>query len=467
MSPQDDGVALHPRVALAPLLAAADPACAATARELLGKQMPPVRASKLDQTRWPASVARAVLGLGRVPFERLVREGHAVADGDGQFTAATLNELLWLVSGSPDPRQSMLPLSVLRGGKHRESLATLIGKIKAGVIGSYYCPPPDGLSGLSCVVADPSEPEMLEGLTVGAAAVRLGTNEESVRRAIKLQLLPASKGSATSAVQWTIEVAALESFQAKHVFASEIARQHGVSVTTIASRLRSAGLVPVSGPGIDGGATFVFRRQDLVRLELPLVLTGSYRSPGGRKKGPTRKSAVQPGHVAGHEAAQALEISARQLREVIKAGWISPSASHTHRQMFDRDAVAGLQLRLGRDFIPLAEAARLLGQTAAQFRRTWVATGLVQVHRFADRVLVETAGFVRIRETWRELGSASSIGRDLKRRRWLCPNLSTMGQLAEPTRLGTGTRQVRLYPRSAAVLRHYDMAEGRVERGAP
>ena len=464
LSVQNDGVLLHPRVALAPLLAATDPACSATARELLRRAMPVIRVPKLDQVRWPASVARAVLGLGRVPFEKLVQEGHAVADADGLFTAATLNELLWIVAGRLDAKQPMLPLATLRAGKRRESLAALVSKIKAGDIVSHYCPPPDGLSGLHCAVGESAEPEASEGVTLSAAAVQLGTNEESVRRAIKLQLLPASKGSATSAVQWTIDPAALEAFQAKNVFASEIARQHGVSVTTIANRLRSAGLEPISGPGVDGGATFIFKRPDLMRLDLPTVLVGPYRSPGGRKKGPAGHSATQPGHVAGHEAAQALGISVRHLREVIKAGWISPSASDARRQVFDRDAVAGLQLRLGRDFVPLEEAACMLGQTAAQFRKTWVVTGTLQAHRFADRTLVEAAGLDRAREIWREMGSASSIARGLNRRRWLCPNLATMGQLPAPTRLGTGARQVRLYPRGSPALQRHDMTQGPVGR---
>ncbi|TCJ11603.1 hypothetical protein EZJ19_15120 [Parasulfuritortus cantonensis] len=127
----------------------------------------------------------------------------------------------------------------------------------------------------------------------------------------------------------------------------------------------------------------------------------------------------------------------------------------SRHQVFSRDAVLSLKQQLGRNYVLLSEAARKLGQTEAQFRKTWITTGIVQCHSYPGQKLIHCQDLDRIRAIWSEAGSASSIGDDLKRRRWLCPNLTKMGQLSEVTQLGTGPQKVRLYPRSAPVLQHY------------
>lgn len=452
---QEDGVILHPRVALAPLLAAPEVDCLNTARTLLSQAMPCVRVERLAEVGWSASVAQKVLGIGRMAFRKLIEARHIEAADTGRFSASSINELLWLVAGASDPTHPMLPLQALRGGRHRKSLAALISMIKSGKLVAFHSGTQAGLSGLRCAVDEPPASAIPEGMGISDAASRLGTNEESLRRAIKLRLIPATKGTRTSAVQWTIQVPALEGFESNYVFASAIARQHGASVTTIASRLRSAGLVPVSGPGIDGGATFIFRRGDLDGVDLASVLSSAYHSPAGRKKRVDTPSSTALDQQTGRDAARALGISMRKLREVVRQGWLSPSPEVSRRQMFDHKAVGELKQRLDCDFIPLVEAARQLGQTVAQFRKTWITTGVVPCHNFADQRLVERADVDRVRAIWSEAGSASSIGDDLGRRRWLCQNLTKMGHLSEVAHLGSGSQTVRLFPRSAPLLQHY------------
>lgn len=452
---QEGGVVLHPRVALAPLLAAPEASCLNSARTLLSQAMPCVRINRLAEVGWSASVAQRVLGIGRMPFRKLIEARHIESADGGRFSAASINELLWLVAGANDPAHPMLPLQVLRGGRQRKSLAELISMIKSGALVAFHSGAQAGLPGLSCAVDEPPAPAIPEGMRISDAASRLGTNEESLRRVIKLRLIPATKGTRTSAVQWTIQEPALERFESNYVFASAIARQNGASVTTVASRLRSAGLVPISGPGLDGGATFIFRRGDLEGMDLVTVLSGTYRSPAGRKKHADAPSSPAPDRQTGRDAARALGISLRKLREVVRQGWLSPALEVSRRQSFDHKAVDDLKQRLDCDFIPLGEAACQLGQTVTQFRKTWIATGVVPCRNFADLRLIERADVDRIRAIWSEAGSASSISKDLGRQRWLCQNLTKMGQLSEVAHLGSGSQTVRLFPRNAPLLQHY------------
>lgn len=445
---------IHPRVALAPLLTAPTADCAGAARNLLSRAAPDLMAENLDHIWWPSTTAMAVLGINRVPFKKLVQAGHLTPREDGRHSAAAINELLWNLTGSRDCEASMQSLSALRAGPNPESLASLITRIKTGDITSYCCPVDAGLVGLRCA---PTHRQATTTVILGIrdVAQRLGTNTESVRGAIRLGWLDGTKGTLRSAVEWSVTSASMQVFEDLYVFASAIAKAHRVSALTIASRLRSVGLIPVSGPDVDGGVTYIFKRIALAEIDLASALTEPYRSPGGRKKNGVHQE--RAGGMPSKETAAILGISVRQLRDVVGAGWIAPAAVSQRRRVFAPAAIRELKRSLDEDFVPLAEAARQLGQTPAQFRSTWIRTGVVHAYRFADWTLIKWSDRGRMLETWSKVGSASSIGSHLKRPRWLCPNLTKMGELTSPCRLGAGTRHVRLYPRNAEKLKSYDL----------
>lgn len=454
-APDDIGDVLHPRVALAPLLSMRDRRCRKIAAELLAKRMPVIHATRLDDVLWPAATVQSVLNIGRVPFDKLVADQHIVPVEDGRYSAAAVNDLLSYVIAGSKSQHVGLPLDKLRGGQRRQSLAELIGMIKMKEIKAYSCPPQGGLADLRCVPKEPSPPAAFDGITLHEAAFRLGTNFESVRGVIRLKLLHATKGTALSAVQWGIREPSIAEFDEKFVFASAIAKRHGAAVTTVSSRLRSAGLRPVSGPGIDGGVTFLFMRDDVERIDLHQVLTQSYQSPAGRKRRADGESSRMIELLSSSEVARELGVSVRQLRDIVQHGWIAPIAIISRRQAFDPGAVRALQHRLDKDFLPIANAARRLGQTEAQFWKTWISTGVMRCHRFSRRAVIERVDLERAEVIWREAGSASSIAATLNRERWLCQNLMKMGQLPAAEMLGHGSKSVRLYKRDAPALSNY------------
>ena len=292
------------------------------------------------------------------------------------------------------------------------------------------------------------------GLGLKAVATRLGTNTESIRSAIHLRLLAGTKGTPRSAVEWTVSVDSLHAFEADYVFASSVARANGVSALTIANRLRSAGLEPVSGPDVDGGITYVFKRRHLAQFDLASVLHGPYRSRAGRKAGGT---IVQADFMSSRECAAVLDISVRQLREVVRGGWIAPVAVLWRGRVFDGDTVRNLKRLLDENYVPISAAANSMGQSLAEFRRTWVYTQVIPVYAFNSRTLVKSEDLMRIQLMWREHGTSTSIGRALNRPRWLCPNLEKMARLPAPTIIGAGSSKVRLYPRRNQLLKKYDM----------
>lgn len=453
------GVRIHPRVALAPLLTASSPICVSAAQGLLRLPAPHLAGATVGVVRWPASTAMAVLGVARVPFAKMVAAGHVGPGEDGRYSAADINTLLWLLQGVPDSGAAMKPLSVHRAGPDPESLASLVTKIKAGAVVHFHCPPESGLSGLVCSRPPHSAP-VATAFGLKDAATRLGTNVSSVSGVIQVGLLPATKGTPRSAVEWNIAGEDLRCFDDTYIFASAIAKKHGASVTTLASRLRSAGLLPISGPNVDHGVTFVFLRSQLDRIDVHSMLAGPYQSPAGRKKNASRPSRAPM--LTAQETADILGVSSRQLREVIRAGWITTCGTHGRRQMFDKAVVLELSQTLNKEYMLAPAAARHLGQSVAEFRRTWISTGTIRTHQFADRALIARTDFRAVQQMWQDNGTASSIGRSLNRTRSLCPNLEKMRQLQPGIILGSGTRTARLYPRNAELLKHYDQSTPRL-----
>ena len=447
------GVRLHPRVAVAPLLASHCAAGVAAGKRLLEQAAPPIVVSGVASLSWPAAHVEALLGVGRLAVRRLADAGHLTRCRDGTITAASVNDLLWLTSGQDEPPASGRTIAELRGGRIRIALHNVISLIRAGEITSFQCRPSRGLGGLVCTMDLKSHAAATDHLSVLQAAAQLEVNSESIRRHIHLGLLPATRGTARSSVEWSISADALAGFSHLYVFASTIAARNGAPLRTISSRLRSAGLSPVSGPGIDGGVTYLFRRADIECIDLASVLTGPYHSPAGRRRG--YEEAFSAVLWDGRQTAEHLALSVRKLREVIRGGWLAPAAIHRRRQMFERSAVEALRLKIDDEFMTLASAAHQLGQSIPQFRKTWVESGLVAVQSWAGMPLVSRLDLSRVEAIWRERGTAASIAANLKRSRWLCPNLEKLSRIEAPLRLGIPGKSFRLYSRADRVLEHY------------
>lgn len=448
---------LHPRVALASLVADENPKHRRHAHLLLKRRAPAFPVSVHNDLQWPATTAAAVLGIGRVPFDKLIADGHLAIDQQKRVSALAVNALLQQIASTGYPSMVGTPLQNWRSGRQRQSLSCLIADIKAGVVEGTGCGAIKGLDGLHHSAQSRITANLTDDLTtIADAALRLHTNTESVRGVIHAGLLPARQGTPGSGVRWSIDPAGLVAFDHNYVFASALAKQYLASRTTLASRLRSVGLSPVSGPGIDGGFTYLFRRDDLRPIDMATVLTGPYQSPAGRKMksvSTTTKSSV----FTASELATLLNVQNRQLRQLIRDRWIEPLNVQARTLSFDRATATSLAERLAADYREISIAAKTTAQTVPAFRRTWIMTGFARVNRFGNRELITVADLERIESIWIEARSSSAIGSELGRTRSLCPNLQKMGELKPIRILGSGNKKIRLYPRNAEPLSRFQI----------
>ena len=59
---------------------------------------------------------------------------------------------------------------------------------------------------------------------------------------------------------WRISRKAIEQFFREYVFATELASQTGMMSIVVRKRLAERGILPVSGPGVDGAKKLLYRR---------------------------------------------------------------------------------------------------------------------------------------------------------------------------------------------------------------
>lgn len=92
-------------------------------------------------------------------------------------------------------------------------------------------------------------------LSVQAAAERLGLKWQVVRHLVDIGIITASDSGIT--------IGEMERFRAEHISGAVLARQRKTSPRHLASVLAKLAILPVTGPGVDGGRQNFFRRSDL------------------------------------------------------------------------------------------------------------------------------------------------------------------------------------------------------------
>lgn len=452
--PPPAGDALHPRVALAGLLDHSNAAIRAHADRLLAISAPTVVATDCASARWTKCRAQAVLSIGRLVLQRALDSGLLTADPDGRIHVSSINALLWRITTGPSaPANAGRSLQALRAGSDRLAATDVIGAIcegHAATGGDIVCA---GLSGLRTDI--PARPAIKPGEEVGVAeaARRLGTNTESIRALARIGLLDGCMQVQDGVRRLAFHPRQLEAFSREYAFASEFSKRLGAAPTTLASRLRHAGVQPVSGPGIDAGVTYLFRRSQIEAIDLADLLAEPYSSPAGRR----RKACRTEAQLMSREVAEQLGLPTTAIRELVRDGWLEPLKYPAAKRTFERRHVEAVKHAVAHRFVDVDEAAALLGQSRQAFLRTWSIAGVIQTRRFRDRLLVSSAEVARIEVMWRDMGTAAAIGASLGRDRTLCPNLEKMGLIRPARVLGEGARKVRLYRRDEPAYEKYRM----------
>jgi len=440
LSTAKTGKHLHSQVLLLPILTQTDDTGRSITNTINPSHLSKIQSACINKVEISRIEAQAVLGISRVRFDKFIEEGLISANDNSQFPLNDINQLLlsstWLPFDSV--KQQLLHKSL---SKDNLSLAHLVRIELTGQ-----------LKGRRCIKSESGE-KFRNHLTIPEASKKLKTNSESIRYLIKVGKLPANKGTPKSSVQWAIAVKDFDTFDRQYIFASAIAREINLPVTTTSSRLISAGIKPVSGPGIDKGRTYVFSRDDIKGYNLRKFLQGPYQSPAGRK--PKSQQVPEVNDLTSKDLAGLLQIDTHQVRRVVRDGWIIGKKNSPGHYRFDPLEAHQLVEHIDRQYIDIEIASAKLGMSVRPFRYTWISTGYVREYKLGKRRLVTQEGLEKISGIWSEHTTSTYIGKMIGRHRSFCNNLEKMG-LIEPTMiLGESTSKTKLYPRKHPLYRCY------------
>lgn len=227
------------------------------------------------------------------------------------------------------------------------------------------------------------------GYSVAAVATRLGIYPDAIYRLMRTGLLVPDLRSSRKSARFSQE--AFDSFSARYVFVKELANRLGVNHTNLADRLRSLGLEPVSGPRIDSGLIYLFRRSDLdgVNAEL-LAPQVPYRSTAGRKrKGGNEETST----LTSAQVSQRIGVSVQNLRHLERGGTLMPMSIRFHRKRYSLEAVERFlgDYDQNPDLMSADAAAAAMGLRRSVFIKRYLNSGLIPHRTDGFRLFVNRA----------------------------------------------------------------------------
>jgi TniQ len=222
-------------------------------------------------------------------------------------------------------------------------------------------------------------------LSVVQVARRLGTYPDAIYRLVKAGKFKLQEQVLQHASK---QLCATEDdvnrFNAEYALAGTLAKQFAVNATNFADKVRTAGIEPISGPGIDGGLVYVFRRAELAAVDLAAVAVNrEYQARSGRRKASVdtpRRAFSHLDLVESREVGERLAISAQKLGQLVKAGWLN-CVDHANQlgntRVFERQLVDEYCTRYRENaaWMPIEKVSPLFAETQRAFERNWTHTG--------------------------------------------------------------------------------------------
>lgn len=222
-------------------------------------------------------------------------------------------------------------------------------------------------------------------LTSVLAGKRLKLENHVVCGLLRVGLLPTVPVMhSTSRRRW-VRVDDVERFERDFVFGRRLAEQWGVYLMHLMDRLGACGILPVSGPRIDNGANYVYRRADVLDEQVQAALseaqTRATIHPSLKERSGKR---ARLDLLTSAQVASRLGMTRRQLSGLVRrgvfvrytAGFLAQGTHYFLRQTIDQFEQ---KFRLNPELMPLDEALKLLKVDRHGFHFDYVRTHRLEI----------------------------------------------------------------------------------------
>lgn len=455
---QQRSESLHPRIQLLPMLCSNHAEVRGLAQALLQcwKHRAPER---LPGSRRGLQTREAELALGvscfqLKKFKRMGLVGPPVGGKGvrGHVSLDSVNRILYAMQASRQGEQNVArrPQTV--------STATLVKNVLSGVRQSAGYDIEHGLATLRLVAESHDDADRGIGdewLDVSQIAAYLNTYPDAIRFVERKGWLPARHRDLQNRKRLIAYRADVEAFDRQYVFAGVLAKALKVNPTNLAEKLMELGVQPVSGPSVDGALVYLFRREEVARVDVNRLLSlKTYKTRAGRPK-----DAIRLAHqsrdgavISAVDAARMLGIGVQHLALLAKMRILVKADTHERAVHFDRKSVDELLHTLQRkDLISVEDAAVRLGQEKGTFERLWIKRKALKVHDLGLWRLVSVRALNKLAKAIEGKVTAAEAGRIKSMHRSHFPNMERRGK-AKSVKIG-GKGGVRLYDRTGLDMR--------------
>lgn len=282
-------------------------------------------------------------------------------------------------------------------------------------------------------------------LGASEASRELDIHPEILRSLVKKGWLSGSSQVIDKHKKLVIDPEEIARFNAEYVTAGALARTIRHNVTNFAEKLESIGVRPIAGPRIDGTLVYLFRRKDIVGVDLlSLNEISGYITRTGRPPGNLNHHPLPGVYIK--DASRILEISAQKVIVLIRNGVLDKIKDNNREVRVTEDSFSNLlELLSSSDYLHIQEAADRLGSDYDDFRINYIETGIVKILDLKLWKLIHIKDFLIVKVTMQHRITAREAGKILGMHRSFLPNLEKTGLIK--SYYGGIKRKVKFYNR--------------------
>lgn len=330
-----------------------------------------------------------------------------------------------------------------------QSLADLIIDIQRSKVESAGFDLAGGLNSLRIIdshVVDMTEESHLD---VFQASLILDVHPEVVRSLVKRKWLVGFNQFFSGGRKICFLPDEIKRFNETFVTAGALARSTGLNVTNFSEKLEYLGIKPVAGPRLDGALVYLYRRADIVGVDL-FALKGikGYATKTGRRASGVAVATIPGISIA--DAAKRLHISVQQTVVLLRRGILSEElTTRREKRVTEKSLENLLKLISSPYFIPLTEAVACSGYSERQFQVYFINTELVCVTDLYIWRLIHKESLEVVHHIRKAFFTAFEAGVALRTHRSYLPFLERKGLISSQS-IGLN-KKVKFYSRNSVI----------------
>ncbi len=264
---------------------------------------------------------------------------------------------------------------------------------------------------------------------VERAALHLDVYPEVVRRAVKAGFI-ANNLKTGAFGKMLLDANEVSAFHNRYIFVGPLAKQLNTPNTTLTARLTTVGIMPVSGPTVDGALVTIYERHALEESRVARALEAeTYSNKAGRR---LHKLMPNDTHISSTETARILNIEIQRLKYLERMGFLVQEIPAEflceNRRFFTKKSVLSTKNKLDR-CVTIDSLSREFEIPSLTFARRFIKSGYVSPIVIGKRQLICEKDAIQIRKNLELYCSCDQADKFLKAPIGHASNLISTGRI--------------------------------------